>query len=101
MTHAIAAVSLAASADCTRCGAMTPHNVIALCACGERASGMADHTWVISARVGDLVWLTPSFNWLTDPRDPSKGSHLHEFVQGVPISKQSEWPTRAISGGSR
>jgi hypothetical protein len=86
------------AAGCGRCGPTTPHNVIARCACGRVASGRTDHIWtivadVLSLEVQHLVALSPSFDWLNDPSDPAKGSHLHEYVQGVPLLKLGELAT--------
>lgn len=97
--HRIVAVALSPSyGPCERCTPTTPHQVTARCACGEIACGTSEHIWSVASRVGGRVWLTPSFNWLVDPRDPSKGSHLHEHVEGVPVSKMSDWPLRESAG---
>jgi hypothetical protein len=88
VTHRIVAVSLAtAYGPCDRCGPDTPHNVTVRCKCGAVACGISDHIWTVTARDGDRVTLSPSFNWLVDPGDPSKGSHLHDFVTNVPVVK--------------
>jgi hypothetical protein len=91
--HRIISVSLTAW-ECPQCGSTTPHNVIAYCACGKNATGVSSHIWTITRKEraypdastfpsDSLVWLSPSFNWLNDPKDPSKGSHLHESISGV------------------
>jgi len=103
--HHIVAVAIGTVVPpCVTCSEIQPHQVVALCSCGQRASGMRPHIWMIYRRDrdksgGDLIWLTPSFNWLNDPRDPSQGSHLHENVEGVPASSMSEWPLREAATG--
>lgn len=87
--HRIVMVAIAMADGCARCSPTTPHNVAARCACRTEpplmiASGRTDHIWTLQ-RAGDRGTLSPSFDWLIDPRDPSKGSHLHEFVVDVPI----------------
>lgn len=84
MTHRVIGVAVAHQTGCATCGPSTPHQVIARCACGQTATGMTDHIWTLT-RDGDRATFSPSFNWLVDPQDPSKGSHLHEFLNGVPI----------------
>lgn len=89
--HRITGVSLCGtSGECPRCTPDTPHNVVARCSCGQTASGKTEHIWTVASRSGDLVSLTPSFNWLVDPNDPSQGSHLHETVSGVRAMKLAE-----------
>lgn len=87
MVRQRAVPEIVGSTDCPACGPDTPHNVVVYCACGKTATGRTDHIWSITARDGDLVTLSPSFNWLEDPSDPSKGSHVHEFVQRIPDTK--------------
>ncbi len=96
MTHQIVAVQAVHSAGCAQCGPTTPHNVVVLCECGQRACGITDHIWTVTRREDGRIWLSPSFNWLIDPKDPSAGSHVHEFVQGVVESDEGTWPTRDV-----
>lgn len=84
--HRIVAVQFVRGyGPCDRDGPDTPHNVIAYCACGKNAVGKTDHIWKVTARAGDRVTLTPSFNWLNDPADAAKGSHVHESVALVTL----------------
>jgi ribosomal protein L37E len=96
--HRIVAVTLiGVHGLCPRCGPNAPHNIVAYCACGETATGMTDHIWTVTARDGDRLTLSPSFNWLHDPSDASNGSHLHEYVVGIPDTKMHA----TIEGGAR
>lgn len=71
---------------CSRCGPTTPHQVIFRCSCGQSATGRTDHIWLLEEHDGGLVSFTPSVNWLLDPKDASKGSHVHEFAQNVRVA---------------
>ena len=73
-------------ADCPQCSPTTPHSVIFRCTCGEVATGVRDHIWTLTPNDDGTVSLSPSVNWLNDPKDASKGSHLHEFTR-APVAK--------------
>lgn len=91
MSHTIVAVRFASLPGCDRDGPTTPHNVIAKCACGVTATGKTPHTWTVTERNGDRISLSPSFAWMNDPSDPSKGEHLHEFVNQVEYDTGDDW----------
>lgn len=69
---------------------MRPHQVDVRCACRTEpplkiAGGVRPHIWTLTVHEDGTGSLSPSWDWLDDPGDRSKGSHLHEFVQRVPI----------------
>lgn len=85
--HRVVEVYYQLRADgCDRCSPSAPHNVIFRCACGAVASGKTDHIWSVTDHGDGSASLSPSVNWLVDPQDPSKGSHLHEFATHVPVA---------------
>lgn len=86
--HRIIGVAAVSAPDCARCSGATPHNIVVRCVCGNSATGKKEHIWTLT-RDGEFATLQPSFNWLNDPMDESKGSHLHEFVTSVPLQKLS------------
>jgi hypothetical protein len=95
--HIVAVAFTTIEPPCVTCTGRTPHNIVAKCGCGQTAAGMTPHIWTVTERAGEnLVTLMPSFNWLNDPRDPSKGSHLHENVSRIPVMHMDEmherWP---------
>jgi hypothetical protein len=72
--------------------AWSPHNVTVRCSCGQFSCGISDHIWTVKTEGiwtpdarGIIGSLSPSYNWLNDPHDASRGSHLHDFVVRVPI----------------
>ena len=85
--HRVTAMWLAFQSGCATCGPdergllhMNPHNIVFLCSCGKSATGRADHIWKVTNQDGHDLTLSPSVNWLNDPKNPAAGSHLHSFV---------------------
>lgn len=86
MEHHVVAVKLAQATNCGQCGPTTPHNVIVKCSCGQTATGKDPHIWTITSRKHNRVSFMPSFDW-----QEGEGSHLHEFLNDVPIDAKGQW----------
>lgn len=90
MEHLIIAVAVAQSEGCGTCSDTHPHQLIFKCSCGKTAAGKKDHTWTLVRNTDGTVNISPSVNWMNDPGDDSKGSHLHYYANNVPVKHIDE-----------